>query len=69
MARTEGTKNKATIIKTDSEDKFLADALERYTFWKAEAAKVKEGGGTGEREQEFAHAYRLLFNKFSNVEE
>lgn len=68
MAREAGTKNKATILKMDSEDIFLADALERYTFWKAQAVKAKDEGGTGEREREYAEFYRIGLNKFSTVE-
>jgi len=69
MARTEGTKNKATIIKSDNEDKFLAEVLESYTRWKAEAIRVKGEGQTGDREAEFAEAYRVLLNKFSTIGE
>ena len=68
MAREAGTKNKATIIKSDAEDRFLADALERYTYWKAEVKKAQEEGGTGEREKEYAEFYRIGINKFSMVE-
>lgn len=68
MAREAGIKNKATILKTDSEDIFLADALERYTYWKAAAKKAIDDGGKGEREKEYAEFYRIGLNKFSNVE-
>lgn len=68
MARTPGAKNKNTIVKTDSEDIFLADCLERYTFWKAKASEAKEQGRTGEREIEYAQAFKVLFNRFSSVE-
>ncbi|MGN6416135.1 MAG: hypothetical protein ACTHMC_01495 [Pseudobacter sp.] len=69
MPRPEGTKNKTTILKSDNEDKFLAEVLERYTYWKAEAIRAKGEGQTGEREGEFAEAYRVLLNKFSNIGE
>ncbi len=68
MARVAGIKNKATIIKSDSEDRFLADCLERYTYWKAMAAKIKEEGGSGAREIEYAEYFKIGVNKFSNIE-
>lgn len=68
MARTEGAKNRTTIVKSDNEDKFLAEVLERCTFWKAEAIRVKGEGQTGEKELEFAQAYRVLLNRFSTIE-
>lgn len=69
MARVEGTKNRSTIIKSDNEDKFLAELLERHTFWKSEAIRVKGEGETGKRESEYARAYRILFSKFATEEE
>jgi hypothetical protein len=66
--RAAGIKNKATILKTDNEDKMLADLLERYTFWKAEALRKKEAGEPCEREIEYAKAFQFLLTKFSTPE-
>jgi len=52
----------------DNEIRFLEQCITGYAFWKGEAEKVKQGGGTGEREKEYAEFYRIGINKFSQIE-
>ena len=49
----------------NSEDEFFKDALAGYIKWKAIADKVKQAGKSPEKEVQYAEAYRLLLNKFS----
>lgn len=56
MARTKGALNKDTITKGDNEDEFLKEVLAGYTKWKAKG------------EKEYAEAYQILLNKFSQIE-
>lgn len=52
----------------DSESLFLTEMLNGYSYWKKEAAKLKEKGEDPSRTLEFAEAYRLLLYNFSKVE-
>lgn len=71
MARTSGNKpeNAPAPDKNhdyDNEDLFLSELLRSYAFWKGEAAKRKEAGGG--REEDYAEAYKILLNKFTQIE-
>jgi hypothetical protein len=66
MARPEGAPNKNKP--NDHEDIFLSDALRGYTFWKGEAAKLKQAGQDATQVEEYAEAYRLLLNRFTIIE-
>lgn len=68
MPRTAGAKNKSSIVKTDNEDEFLSDVLHGHAKWKSRAAIVKEAGGNPDKELQYAEAYRVLLNKFSQLE-
>ena len=68
MPRTAGAKNKSTITKTDNEDIFLNEVLQGHGRWKAAAAEKKSGGEDPTKELEYAEAYRVLLNKFSQLE-
>jgi hypothetical protein len=67
MARTAGAENKSTP--TDSESKFLKEVLEGFTSWKKEARRLKDNGEKCDQELEYAEAYRLMLNKFSETQD
>lgn len=53
----------------DSEDVFLNDVLERYTYWKRIASEKEKEKIDATKEKEYAEAFRLLLNQFSKIEE
>lgn len=52
----------------DSEDEFLTEMLQGQIKWKARALTVKATGSNPEKELQYAEAYRLLLNKFSEIQ-
>lgn len=65
MGRTAGATNKN---KPESNEAiFLTDVLTKYNFWSAEAERMKDAGKDAKMELQYAEAYRLLLNKFTEI--
>ena len=67
MPRTAGSKNKNSVIKTDSETEFLNDAIVMFSKWKARAQEKKEREQDNGLELEFAEAYKVIINRFTQT--
>lgn len=68
MPRPAGAKNKTAIIKTDTNVEFLYDVLQGHAKWIAVATEKKTAGVDNTKELEYAEAYKVLLNKFSQLE-
>ena len=65
MPRPKGSKNKKKEFES-SEDDFLAELIIGKAKWTTIAAALKETGHNNEKELEYAAAYKVLINKFTN---
>ncbi len=71
MPRPSGSKNKPKefeIIAEDAnnEDLFLAELIRGKAKWTKAAKELAEKGFANDKELEYAGAYKILINKFTN---
>jgi len=72
--RQPGTKNREKEISEvigkdiDNEDKFLAELIAGKARWARIANELQKEGKPNEREKEYSEAYKVLINKFSEIE-
>lgn len=65
MGRAAGAKNRNTP--NDYEGEFLQTAITEYNYWRS-IIKIAEAGEDKDKAREYAEAYKVLINKFSQLE-
>jgi len=71
MPRPAGSKNKPKELDiisddTNNEDLFLAELIRGKAKWTRIAKELSEKGFANDKELEYAGAYKILINKFTN---
>ena len=61
--------NRQIAVKTDPESEFFIEIAGKHAEWKGRAVVKRLHGHDAIREEEYAEAYRILLNKFSQIEE